>query len=96
MDTTTKSIEKLRRLGLNALVREGAKTEDGEREVSGRLKKAGDGRYRLYVHRSCVNLISDLQIYSVENQRKGILHAYDGLRYALSVPKKSPPAILLK
>lgn len=79
-----KSIEKLRLKGINALIREGSRVEDGVREIGGRFKRAGDGRFRLYISRRCVNLISELQIYSDENQKKGIMHSCDALRYSLS------------
>jgi hypothetical protein len=79
-----KSIDKLRLQGINAMIRLSPRIEDGVREMGGRFTVAGDGRPRLFIHRGCVNLISELQIYSDETQRKGILHATDALRYLLS------------
>ena len=74
------TIEKLRRAGLKA---EGnkAKREDGIREIGSRLQLHGD-RYRLYVHRRCVNLISELQAYNPDKKERD--HSVDALRYALS------------
>lgn len=74
------TIDYLRRQGLKA--RKGnRKRDEGVREIGGRLKDAGDGRRRLYVSDSCVNLIDELQGYSED--RKGYDHGVDALRYCL-------------
>lgn len=81
------TLEKMRRAGLRA---EGAKSkrEDGIRDIGSRLQLHGD-RYRLYVHRRCVNLISELQSYDPTKKERD--HAVDALRYALSVRLVGPP-----
>ena len=55
--------------------------EEGIRAVGSRFLKAGDGKPRLFIHRSCVNLMSELNTY-VETQKHDD-HAVDALRYAL-------------
>lgn len=75
------TIERFIRAGLKAQGWKG-KREDGIRDVGSRLNKAGDGRYRLYIHSRCVNLISEMQTYDAEKKVND--HAVDGLRYALS------------
>ena len=54
---------------------------DGIREIGSRFKLAGDGRYRLYIHKRCVNLISELQVYDAEVKEND--HTVDALRYGL-------------
>jgi phage terminase large subunit-like protein len=84
------TIEKMRRAGLRA---EGAKSkrEDGIREIGSRLQLAGD-RYRLYVHRRCVNLISELQSYDPTKKERD--HLVDALRYGLSARTPLEPAFI--
>lgn len=57
------------------------KREDGIRELGSRLRIQGDEKYRLYVHRKCVNLISELQTYDPEKKTRD--HAVDALRYGV-------------
>ena len=78
-------IEKMNRAGLKAVPSKG-KREDGIRDMGSRFKEAGDGRYRLYVHQKCVNLISELQTYNPAKKEND--HATDALRYALTAPLK--------
>lgn len=58
-----------------------SKREDGIRDIGSRLQLSGD-RYRLYIHRRCVNLTSELQSYDPSKKERD--HAVDALRYALS------------
>jgi hypothetical protein len=76
-----RSIEEMRRAGLNA-VPDGSKREEGVRELGGRFQVAGDGRPRIFVHRSCVNFISEAQVY--DETKKEYDHAIDAARYALA------------
>lgn len=76
-----KSIDKFRRAGLDAQANK-ARREDGIRELGSRFQDAGDGRRRLYIHRRCVNLISELQSYDPKLKEND--HAVDGVRYALT------------
>jgi hypothetical protein len=76
-----RSIEEFRRAGLNA-VPDGSKREEGVRELGGRFQAAGDGRPRIYVHRSCVNFISEVQVY--DETKKEFDHAIDACRYGLT------------
>ncbi len=64
-----------------------SKREDGIRELGSRLQIQGDGKYRLYVHRRCVNLISEIQAYDPEEKTRD--HAVDALRYG--VIGEAPP-----
>lgn len=75
------TIEKFNKAGIRAEAWKG-KREDGIRDIGSRLDKAGDGRYRLYIHSRCVNLISEMQTYDAEKKVND--HAVDGLRYGLS------------
>jgi len=65
--------------------------DEGIREIGGRLHDADDGRHRLYVQDTCINLIDELQSYNME--RKGYDHAVDALRYCLLSGKKRRDAI---
>lgn len=58
------------------------KREDGIRDIGSRLMKAGDKKCRLYIHKKCVNLISEMQTY--DKEKSVVDHAIDSLRYALS------------
>jgi len=84
------TIEKLRRAGLKA---EGnkSKRDDGIRDIGSRLQLHGD-RYRLYIHRRCVNLISELQSYDPNVKQRD--HAVDALRYGLSSGGVPEPAFI--
>ena len=73
-----RTIDKLLQAGITARPYKG-KREDGIRELGSRLRLQGDGRYRLYIHRRCVNLISEIQTYDPEKKTRD--HAVDGLRY---------------
>ncbi len=84
------TIEKLRRAGLRAQGNK-SKRDDGIRDIGSRLQLQG-GRYRLYVHRRCVNLISELQTYNPEKKERD--HAVDALRYALSTEASPEPAFI--
>lgn len=75
-----RTITALRRAGLNARPNK-SKRDDGIRELGGRFKDAGDGRRRLYISPSCVNLIEELQLYDADKKEHD--HAVDGLRYAM-------------
>lgn len=75
-----RTITTLRRAGLDARSNK-TKRDDGIRELGGRFKDAGDGRRRLYVSPSCVNLIEELQLYDPEKKEHD--HAVDALRYAI-------------
>jgi hypothetical protein len=81
------TIEKMTRAGLNA---EGnrLRREDGVRDMGSRIRDTGDGRYRLYVHSRCVNLISELQTYDPKLKERD--HAVDALRYGLSTVSTGP------
>jgi len=68
------------RAGLNAKGNK-SKRDDGIREVGGRLKKAGDERYRLLIHSRCVNLIAEMQVYDAKKKEND--HGVDCLRYGL-------------
>ena len=57
------------------------KRDEGIREIGGRLKVSGDGFYRLYISKSCTNLIDEMQSYDAN--RKMHDHAVDALRYCL-------------
>jgi len=82
------AIEDMNRAGIDARGNT-TKREDGVRELGSRLKAAEDGRFRLYVSASCVNLISELQTY--DETVKANDHAVDALRYALASRRGNPP-----
>lgn len=75
-----RTIDKINGAGLVAISYKG-KREDGLRELGSRLELEGDNRYRLYVHRKCVNLISELQSYNPKEKTRD--HAVDALRYGI-------------
>ena len=75
-----RTIMALRRAGLNARANK-TKRDGGIRELGGRFKDAGDGRRRLYISPSCVNLIDELQLYDADKKEHD--HAVDALRYAM-------------
>jgi len=81
-----KTIVALSRSGVTARHNKN-KRDDGIRELGGRFKDAGDGRRRLYVSPSCVNLIDELQTYSPLLKVRD--HAVDALRYAVMGAKGS-------
>ena len=70
--------------------------------VKAALKVKGDGRPSLYIHRSCVNTISELESYCwkkkqgefTDQPEKQNDHAMDALRYALNTAK-APQVIVL-
>ena len=68
------------REGLDARANK-SKRDDGIAEVGGRFQDAGDGRFRLYVTRDCVNLTKELQTYDPDKKEND--HACDSLRYAV-------------
>ena len=77
--------------GLPAQGADNAVTE-GIQRVKARLADAGDGRRRLYVAPSCVNILAEFESYCWKAQRTGELkdepekvndHAMDALRYAV-------------
>jgi hypothetical protein len=76
-----KTIRRLRDLGANRARRYKGKREDGLRELGSRFKLQGDGRYRLYIHRRCVNAISELQTYVAKKKERD--HAVDAIRYGV-------------
>ena len=80
------NINEFRKAGLNAIANE-TKRDDGIREMGGRFPKSGDGKPRLYVHRGCVNWISEVQVYD-SNLKQGD-HAMDGTRYVLANKRKT-------
>lgn len=65
------------------LVASGNKTrrEDGIAELGGRFHVQGDGRPRVYVHKSCVNWVHEVMVYD-ENVKEND-HAVDASRYAI-------------
>lgn len=75
-----RTIDKLLTAGLTARPYKG-KREDGIRELGSRFRLQGDMRYRLYIHKRCVNLISELQTYDPEQKTRD--HAVDALRYGI-------------
>ena len=85
-----RTITALRRAKLDAKPNK-SKRDDGIREIGGRFKDAGDGRHRLYIAPTCVNLIEELQIYDAEKKEHD--HATDGLRYGLMGAKDRPGRI---
>jgi phage terminase large subunit len=86
-----KTIAQLARVGIQARGNE-SKREDGIRELGGRFRVAGDERPRIYISRSCVNLISELQTYSAEKKEND--HAVDALRYAImGLTRPRPPSV---
>jgi len=76
-----RTIQEMQRAGLNVQAYKG-KRDEAIREVGGRLEEAGDKRPRLFVHRSCVNLISEMQTYDADKKEND--HAVDALRYAVT------------
>ena len=78
-------IKAFNRAGLNAQAYKG-KRDESIREVGGRLEEAGDRKPRLFVHRSCVNLISEMQTFDADKKEND--HAVDALRYAVTQGKK--------
>tara|TARA_R100000093_G_scaffold37052_2_gene19518 strand:+ start:17 stop:748 length:732 start_codon:yes stop_codon:yes gene_type:complete len=56
--------------------------DDGIRDLGSRLNVSGDGLCRLYIHRRCVNLISEIQIYDADKKVND--HAVDALRYGVA------------
>ena len=57
------------------------KRDEGIRHMAGYFPIAGDGRPRIQIHRNCVNLIAELQVY--DETKKEFDHAVDPLRYGL-------------
>jgi hypothetical protein len=68
--------------------------DGGIRELGSRFAKQGDGKCRLYVHKRCPNLISELMVYY---PKTNFDHAVDALRYAVmgGRPNTDPIQILL-
>ncbi len=81
------TIDALRRAGIPAQA-DSSKREDGIRALGSRFQKQGDGRPRIYVSPSCVNLISELQTYRADVKEND--HAVDALRYAICSPASTP------
>lgn len=82
--TEPRTIEAMRRAGLNALP-DVSKFDDGIREIGSRLQVSGDGKPRLFISPSCVNLIEEIQLYDATLPKgKQRDHATDGLRYVLA------------
>lgn len=87
--TQQQTIQWLCQNGLNAVKSE-PKRQEGIRHMAGYFPKAGDGRPRIYILSSCVNLIAELQVY--DETRKEFDHAVDPLRYGLGSKLKKTPA----
>jgi hypothetical protein len=67
-----------------------SKRDEGIRMLGGRFQVVGDGRPRIFVHKCCVNWISEAQIYDAT--KKVFDHAMDATRYALaSLQKQEGP-----
>jgi len=60
--------------------------DEGIRHMAGYFPIAGDGEPRIKIHRSCVNLMAELQVY--DENVKEFDHAVDTLRYALGARMK--------
>jgi len=64
---------------------------DGIQRVKARLARAGDGRPRLTISPSCVNLLAEIESYVWREGKQGVKdepekindHAMDALRYAV-------------
>jgi phage terminase large subunit len=80
--TELQTIQTIRSSGIDARKYE-FKRADGIRELGSRFKVAGDGKPRLFIGRSCVNLISELMEYKEEVKEND--HAIDSIRYAIPV-----------
>jgi hypothetical protein len=80
-----RTIQEMQRAGLNVQAYKG-KRDESIREVGGRLEDAGDTKPRLFVHRGCVNLISELQTFNADKKEND--HAVDALRYAVTQGKR--------
>lgn len=76
-----KSINDLIDKGLDAIA-DASKREDGIRELGSRFEDPGDGNPRIYVHKDCVNWISEVQTYDQNKKQQD--HAMDATRYALT------------
>lgn len=75
--------------GIDAVKSE-PKRDEGIRHMAGYFPKAGDGKPRIYILNTCVNLIAELQVY--DETKKEFDHAVDPLRYGLgSKLKKEGP-----
>lgn len=59
-----------------------ARRDESIREMAGRFPACGDGKPRIFISPSCVNLIAELQIYNEQIKEQD--HAVDALRYALA------------
>lgn len=82
-----RTIRKLRLGGLRNRARPyKGKREDGLTDLGSRFQPAGDGLCRLYIHRRCVNTISELQEYDPKKKERD--HGVDGLRYGVMGEKK--------
>ena len=75
------TIEEYRKAGLDARPDQ-SKRDEGIRLLGGRFPDAGDKRPRIFVHKSCVNLISELQAY--DESVKANDHAVDAARYVVA------------
>jgi hypothetical protein len=73
------NIEKARQNGVRAHPRKSKRTE-GFMEMGGRFPDAGDGKPRIFFHRRCVNMISEVQVFDEEKPEND--HAIDATRYA--------------
>lgn len=85
------AIYHLKASGLDAKGYENLKREDSLRKLANRLSIQSDGKPRLYVHNSCVNVISELQLFSGKENEND--HTIDALRYALEGKQKAMPSV---
>lgn len=76
-----RSIDEFKKAGLDAVPNK-TKRDAGIRAVGGRFVKVGDNRPRIQVHESCVNWISEVQVYDVK--KKEYDHSMDATRYPLA------------
>jgi hypothetical protein len=74
------SISKLCQVGINAKPYT-FRREDGIRALGSRFSPSGDGQFRQFVSKRCVNLISELLEYKEDVKEHD--HAVDALRYSL-------------
>lgn len=83
--TQQQTIQWLCANGLDAVKNE-PKRDEGIRHMAGYFPKAGDGRPRIQILNTCVNLIAELQVYN--ETVKEFDHAVDTLRYGLGSQMK--------
>jgi len=78
--TEKQTIESLKSQGIKAM-KNMAKRDEGIRELAGRFPLTANGKPRILIAATCVNLIAELQTY--DESVKEHDHAVDALRYAL-------------